>query len=411
MKRIKYIAVLGCISIILTTALLLSFYMPQEKQAISQGTFRIEKIVDTIASAEPRVVRFATYDSVQEAHLQLILSGTYGTITLSPETTSWDYYFSIPAVFNRNAGKVSYTFLQDHKTIQEGSYLILADTTKLGTLETHLGPRSIVANERDYTMLVSIPTDTLDNILPDGTLVQLKNQFKNTTTASSHPLSSGIAWKRVAAPLQSGRMSTASILNEVSSRELVADIFPDVAQDFSIRASSNHNYADGNEIITFQTSQITDTNGNIMTDGTLVTFSIKDGLGSYWQVKASTVNGYAFAKALHPQSPSTWIISAAITGIAQSEEIRQSFAPIIDTIPVTIKEDRTIIVGPLTSYLGQLVQEGIDVSLSVGGIIYNERTKSGKATFVLKQENHPKGAYTVHIKTLGIAQKQQLILD
>ncbi len=411
MKRMKHIAALGCISILLMTTLLLSFYMPQEKQAISQGSFRIEKIADTIASAEPRVVRFSTYDSVQEANLQLVLSSTYGTIALSLESTFWDYYFSIPAAFNKNAGKVSYTFIQDQKILQEGSYQILADTTKLGTLETHLGPRSIVANERDYTMLVSIPTDSLDNMLPDGTLVNLKSQFKNTTTATTHPLRSGIAWKRISAPLQSGRMSTASTLKTASSRELVADIFPDVAQDFSITASSHHNYADGNELITFETSQIRDAHGNIMTDGTLITFYIKSNLGDYWQTQASTVNGYAFAKALHPQSPSKWKITAAITGIAQSEEIVVTFEPIIKQIPLTITTSRSITVGPLTSYLGQWVQEGIAVSLEIDGVIYTEHTKKGIVTFYLKPEDHPTGTHPSIIRALGIEKNQQLVLD
>lgn len=411
MKRTKYIVVLGCISILLMTTLLLSFYMLQEKQTISQGSFRIENIVDTMASADPRVVRFSTYDSVQEANLQLVLSSTYGTIALSPETTSWDYHFSIPAAFNKNAGKVSYTFIQDQKILQEGSYQILADTTKLGTLETHLGPRSIVANERDYTMLVSIPTDTLDNMLPDGTLVTLKSHFKNTTAATTHPLRSGIAWKRIFAPLQSGRMSTASTLKNASSRELVVDIFPDVAQDFSITASSHHNYADGNELITFQTSQITDAHGNIMTDGTLITFYIKSNLGDYWQTQASTVNGYAFAKALHPQSPSQWKITAAITGIAQSEEIAVTFEPIIEHIPITIETSRSITVGPLTSYLGQWVQEGIAVSLEIDGVLYTEQTKKGSVTFNLKPEDHPSRTYPIIIRALGIENTQQLVLD
>ena len=268
-----------------------------------------------------------------------------------------------------------------------------------------------MANERDYTMLVSIPTDTLDNMLPDGTLVELKSHYKNTTTASSHTLSSGIAWKRISAPLQSGRMSTASSLKTASSRELVVDIFPDVAQDFSITASSHHNYADGNELITFETSQIKDAHGNIMTDGTLITFYIKSNLGDYWQTQAITVNGYAFAKALHPQSPSHWKITAAITGIAQSKEIAFTFESIIEQIPITITTSRSITVGPLTSYLGQWVQEGIEVSLEIDGVIYTQQTKKGTVTFYLKPENHPSGAYSIIIRTLGIENAQKLVLD
>ena len=183
------------------------------------------------------------------------------------------------------------------------------------------------------------------------------------------------------------------------------------AQDFSITTSTNHGYADGNEIITIKTSQIKDSQGNTITDGTLVTFSIQDDLCTYWQVQATTVNGFAFAKALHPQIPTSWRINASIIGIAQSEEILQSFEPILETIPVTITADRMIVVGPLTSYLGQLVPEGIDVSLTIGDKVFKEHTKNGKVTFAIKEGIYPKGDYLLKIETLGLEHKRLIKLD
>lgn len=411
MNNKKYISVFALITLSVMSILFLLFFTPIEKDAQFKSSFSIAEISDTIVSSRARIVNFKVYDIINDEDIHLILSGTYGTIALSPEITTWDPVFSIPPSFTKRAGVVSYYLVQDQKTIQKGTFKILPDTQKLGRIETYLGPRSIVANKRDYTMLVSIPADTLDNLLPDSTKINLKEQFKNTITVTNHNLTSGFAWKRIAAPLQTGRLSTGSTLRDHSSKELVADVFPDLAQNFSISSRSNHSYADGNEIITFETSQIKDRHGNTMSDGTLVTFTIKDASGDHWQVHGSTVNGYAFAKALHPQSPSTWTISAAITGIAQSEKISQSFAPIIETIPVTVHNKRTIVIGPLTSYLGQLVQEGIDVSLEIEGVIYTGRTKSGKATFSLKQEDHPKGLYTLKTKTLGRTHTQQITLD
>lgn len=389
----------------------LSFYSEQEEVVTITSSYRIEEIADRRVSTEEQVVSFLKYDDTGATDLHLLLSGTYGSVVLVPEMKNTNPVFIIPSSFTKHAGTVIYHLIQKGETIQEGAFKLLPDTENLGPIETYLGPRSIVANVRDYTMLVSIPTDTLDNMLPDSTQINLKSQFKNTITTTTHNLSSGMAWKRIFSPLQIGRVSTGSTLGNRSSKELIADVFPDTAQDFTITAAPNHTYADGNEIITFSTSQIRDAHNNVMTDGTLVTFFVQNSSGAYWQTNASTVNGYAFAKALHPQTPSTWQITAAINGIAQSPEIRQKFTAIIETIPVTISENRTVKVGPLTSYLGQLVQNGISVSIEINDTTREGLTENGIVKFYVKEEEFPNGVYTLKVNTLGLEAIKKITLN
>jgi hypothetical protein len=391
--------------------LLLSFFSPQEEIIDSQATFRIKQIENRTVSNKEQHVSFETYDHTGIDDVYLILSGTYGTVVLESEFVDLVPYFFIPESFTKHAGIVTYTLVQNEKPIQEGTFKLFANTQNLGAIETYLGPRSIIANIRDYTMLVSIPTDTLDNLLPDSTQIALKTQFKTAITTTEHTLNSGFAWKRISSPLQTGRLSTGSTLGSSASKELIVDIFPDLAQEFSIRAVSNHNYADGNEIISFETTQIKDAHGNIMTDGMQVTFYIRNDTGAFWQIQTTTVNGYAFAKALHPQSPSNWQVTAAIAGITQSPEISTTFTPIIETIPVTMRKNRQIVVGPLTSYLGQWVQDGIDVSLHIHGTTYDALTKNGEVQFHLKAEDYPKGAYTFTIQTLGLEATHKITVE
>lgn len=414
MKNHKHIAVFVLIIGIIISMLFLSFLQPSEEQQEFKASYNIEHITDTIVSSAGRIIRFKTSNTALENEVHLILSGTYGTIVLTPDTSSWETFFSIPPAFTQRAGVVHYFLVQKEQTIQEGTFTLLPNTQELGGVSTYLGPRSIMANERDYTMLVSIPTDKLDNMLPDSTAVHLKTQFKNVITTTNHKLGAGFVWKRIPAPLQTGRISTGSTIKDVSSSELVADIFPDLAQDFTITSTSNHNYADGNEIITFKTSQIKDIHGNTITDGTLVTFSITDSSGSYWQVNATTVNGFAFAKALHPQSPGDWTVRAAITGIAQSDILKVTFMPIIEKIPFTIsKDNRNISVGPLTSYLGQLVQDGIEVSLSVNKFDYKttQLSQDGMVNFYISKEAYPDGPGRIILEALGSSSIIKAVLN
>jgi len=390
---------------------MLSFYIPKAQNKTSVGSFKISEVQDRTVSVEEQIITFETYDLKTIHTIRLVISGTYGSIVLIPKIKNGQPIFSIPPTFTKYAGSIAFYLIQHEKVLQDGVFNLLPKTTEIGLIENYLGPRSIVANDRDHTMLVSIPTDIYDNLLPDSMNIEIKTQFKNTITISTKELTSGFAWKRIPAPLVTGRISTGSTLGDVSSKELVADIFPDVAQDFSISVNSNHSYADGNEIISLQTTQIKDKRGNIMTDGTLVSFMMTDETGAYWQTNTTTVNGFAFAKTLHPQTPTTWKISATISGIASSQEINQTFVSILDTIPVMTLQNRQVLVGPLTSYLGQLVQDGIIVSFQIDGATYTKLTTNGKVSFDVKQEDHPKGNYNVIIQTLGLETTQNISLD
>lgn len=390
---------------------LLSFYSLSVNDEATQEVPQIMEIEDRTVTTEEQYLYFKNPKGIDITTVHLLLSGTYGSLVLTPEILGDKPLFVMPSSFTKRAGVVTYHLVKNEENIQQGTFRLLPETKNLGTVETYLGPRSIAANVRDYTMLVSIPTDSWDNMLPDSTELSLKSQFKNTITTTKHSLATGFAWKRIFSPLKIGRLSTGSTLGDRSSKELIADVFPDTAQDFSINTQSNHDYADGNEIITLGTSQIKDAHGNIMTDGTLVTFYIKDSDGAQWQVNASTVHGYAFAKALHPQSPSTWQITAAITGIAQSEELTQLFNPIIKSIPLHTEVNRHITVGPLTSYLGQLVQDGITVTLHIGNLTYESLTKKGIVNFNLKEEDVKKGTYILTIQALGIKTTRHITID
>ena len=259
-------------------------------------------------------------------------------------------------------------------------------------------------------MLVSIPVDSLDNMLPDQTVVQMSKQFKGDITTTTKKIQSGFAWQRIPAPLTTGRLITGSTLQQISSKELVVDIFPDIAVPFKITKSSNHNYADGNEIIILKTDQIKDSHGNIMTGGTLVTFFIKDDHDNSWQTTSSTVNGYSFAKALHPQTPSTWTVKGVINGMVESPELNITFKSIIDEIPFSFSENKIVTIGPLTSYLGQLVPDGIPVQLKIDGSEIILKTHNGIATYTFDTKIIEPNTYDIQIKTLGLTTTKSIKL-
>lgn len=392
-----------CIAFMSSIGLLMSF-QKQEKEdrpiSISNSSAKVFLPSESIIAGNLLVLSIET----DALYPQVLLEGSYGSTIVLVDLESSGNTITIPETYTKRAGIIQYTVFEKKTTLDQGSFYIQPDTSQLTSIENYVGPRSIMANERDYSMLITIPTDHLDNMLPDNTTIQVSTHFQETTTPKIHELKNNIAWQRIPAPLQSGRITTATTLQNVSSKELVIDVFPDIATNFTITTDRIHPYADGNEVMTIQSSQIKDAHGNVVSDGTLVTFYIKDNLGGYWETTGSTIQGYAFAKALHPQIPSVWTIKAGIEGMAQSDSVEISFNSFLKDLPVTPSGNgNEIVVGPITSYLGQIIQDGIEVQLSTHPYTYktSQLSENGMVYFTIPQEAFANTSGQIHIEALG----------
>lgn len=127
----------------------------------------------------------------------------------------------------------------------------------------------------------------------------------------------------------------------------------------------------------------------------------------------TTLDGIATAKILHPDHQDVFIVKAFVTGIAESNNIAIDYKPINPIIEYKFsKDNRTILVGPLRSFMNQLAPDGIKVKLK---IFHNnqlvetltEGSSKGKATFNILFESFKENTYSFEISTLGKTQKIQ----
>ena len=404
--------------LVLSIAVIVLWLLPVDKANYepsftpTQAQLQLAEIPIVAGSPLCLAVNITSNDPLELAP-DLVWSSSYGTtiFSLGYEDSGLSCYV-IPQSYTQQAGTVSWKLVSEQQVVDQGTLTIEPDMKNLGEVATYLGPRSITANPRDYTMLVSVPTDHYDNLLTENTPVTLKTQYQGTINTTTYALTHGIVWQRIPVPLQAGRLSTSASVDSQSGKELVADIFPDLATPFTIQTSRVHSYADGNEQLTIQTSQIKDAYGNIVDDGTLITFQIENEQQQFWQTVGTTVNGYAFAKALHPETPVEWRIKAVIEGITESPEIAITFTSILSDFTVT-QRNRELSVGPLTSYLGQRVPDGIVVTLAIDGYDtpITASTIDGYARFTLPEAAYPNGTYTITSTALGITKKQTVRLE
>lgn len=378
---------------------LFSSSVQQEKTTILQNSIKESE------AGKPITLSFFS----KEKEIALFCSNSYSTTILYPETESNTYKFIIPEHIYRKTGILRWKLIHNGNILLQNTIHIIPSKTET-IMEAYFGPPSIIAGGRDYAMLVVTPSDGFDNPIAENTPVIISHQFLDIIKHENLQTKNLIAWQNIFSYETSGRILVNAVCNNISSKEITTEVYPDNAVDFTISSERFHDFADGNQIATFTSSIIRDQFGNVVSDGTHVNFLIEISNGTLLKVAGNTVNGVAKAKMIHPYKEEVWKISAYVDGLADSNQIEISFQQLFDDFNVSFSKNyRNITIGPLKSFMNQLIPNGFPVFLKIyknTALIETKEmeTTSGLATFTLQSDFYPEGTYTFEIATGGNSQ-------
>lgn len=364
-------------------------------------------------AGEPMELKFNMDKKVED--LELFLIHSYSKTVLHPEVDNNKAVFKIPELFSKKTGIVSWYLIHQSNERLKGEFNILPNDTTPTRIENYLGPRTILTGNEHFTMLVVVPTDNYDNPKSDNSKVEIKYQFLKSITTIPKQTKDFIVWKNIYAPTKSGKLLVSSRCDSTTTKEIETEIYPSIATDFKIDYSRNHEFADGNQITTLFTSVITDKYNNIVSDGTFVSFHITTSENMVLKSCGTTINGIAKGQILHPDHVETYKIKGYVTGMAESNSISIDYRPIIKSFDYKfINDNRTIVVGPIKSFMQQLVPDGVKVVVNIyhkDKLIktLQEDTSKGIATFTISSEFYKENSYQFEITTLGITQKTEII--
>ena len=111
---------------------------------------------------------------------------------------------------------------------------------------------------------------------------------------------------------------------------------------------------------------------------------------------------------IHPDYGTQWQIQAYVNGMAESNTISLNYKQAITYFEVLFSENnREITIGPLKSFMEQMIPDGLAVKLQIyknNTIIESMTTTSidGYAQFKLKANLIENDDYTIVIQTAGI---------
>ena len=404
MKKVIYSA--------LAVLLFFLFAFAVTKTNTKDPSFRLETKQIRFVAGKPIALVFGSDSKTAIANLVII--HTYGKTVLQSKNTNGKLVFNIPAIYCTKTGVFSWYLVLNNKTIQTGSFNITPNNDSPTVLENYLGPTTLLTGTEHFTMMVAIPTDSYDNPKEDNTTVYIKDQFLNDITSTKKQTDFFIAWKNIYSRTKVGKMLVSTECNTTTSKEFETDIKPSIGKDFSISYSRNHEFADGNQITLLETSIIRDKFGNIVGNGTMVTFQIITKNNILLKTFAATINGIAIGQILHPDHQETYTVKGYVTGIAESKSLQINYLALIKTFTYQFAENnRKITVGPIKSFMKQIVPDGIKVELKIfhqNKLIETKivETAKGFATFYLLAPFYKEKEYQFEINTLGVTQKTEI---
>lgn len=397
------------IGFLLTVVLLLAFGTSLEttqKEVLTLST----KTKYFVAGNEIKI-QFSSESKTTNPQLYIIHS--YGKTLLEGTYKYGKLSFILPEVYSKKTGTVSWFLIVDEETVAKGIFEIIPNKNTQTQIENYLGPPSILAGGKEFTMMVAVPTDGFDNPVIKNTPVLIKNQFLNNITIDTEKTKDFIAWKNIFSSRPSGKILVSTECKNIATKEIETEVYPNIATNFSINYTRNHDFADGNQITTLSTSIIKDYFDNVVSDGTLVSFIITTQNNTILKTFGTTIKGIAAGQLLHPDHPDFYTVKGYITGIAESSSLNIAYKPILSTFNYTFYDgNRTLIVGPLKSFMNQLVPNGIKVTVKIihkNKVVatLQEDTSNGIAKFHFPLDFYKEKKYQFEITTLGTTQKSE----
>ncbi|MEC4003988.1 hypothetical protein OX283_004920 [Flavobacterium sp. SUN052] len=402
MKKKIYIVFFAVVTLFLVSSTLLP-----KKESIN---FTLETNEKIFVAGTKIAIDFKSTSSTKP---QFFIIHSYGKTLLDGTISNGKITFILPEIYAKKTGKVDWFLVLDGENKLQGTFEIVPNDKTKTLIENYIGPPSTLVGDHHFVMYVTIPTDSLDNPKSENTPVIIKNQFLNSITKETIKSKDFVAWKDIYAPTKSGIVLVSAECNKTITKEYDAVIFPGIATNFTISFTRNHEFADGNQITTLKTSIIKDKFGNVISDGTMVSFMVTTKNNMILKSFGTTIEGIATTQILHPDHQENYKVKAFVTGTAESNSISINYKAINPKIEYEFSNDNRIItVGPLRSFMNQLVPDGIKVTLK---IFHNnqlvdtlqEDSSKGKATFTISADYYKEKNYSFEISTLGSIQKTQ----
>ncbi len=212
----------------------------------------------------------------------------------------------------KNAG--GYMAILCSSTCSSASFYVNAGKPASLTFLVH--PSRVPVGQSDAVSGVAFPFDQFHNLALAPHNVQFQLAAKDASPWSrSERTQNGVAWFRAASGRSAGQLQVTATLDDLSAKRAVQQVASDPC---NLRITGQRTKSG----ITVQTDPVHDCSGNVVPDGTIVTFTTAGSQGT-GTVDAPVKQGIARAQM---DAPGATVVSAA-SGVVMGNEIRVGAQP------------------------------------------------------------------------------------
>lgn len=307
--------------------------------------------------------------------LFLLATGTFGSVPLTGTVTGGSATLQLDSVYSRHAGAVEFRARSGQAEAQAASTILPGPP--VDPILPLVGPRSIVADGKHWTMLVAVPTDRYGNPMADGFPVTVRAQhpapdggdplagLEEKTTEAQRLF----AWARIDSRTRAGRTFLSVNAGEAGSPERDVQEVPGLPLPFRLYAEPETAVADGRQTVAISSEQIRDQFDNLLLDGTSVQLLAESSDGSRRMIPTVTQDGRIYASLQSPGAPGTLTVRAQIVDVlSEPLTLRFTPGPAVRPISVTVELTGDFLVirgGPLLGPIGQFIPDGTPVRFTI----------------------------------------------
>lgn len=341
-----------------------------------------------------------------DIYVDLLAFGTFGLVPQRLIAQDGIAHGELPLDVTRFAGAIE--LRAQVGDVSTEKKLIIRPKEAVDPVTPLIGPRSIVANGKDWTMLVATPRDRFHNALDDGTALTIaiqhpnSNQPRRLETEVKHLL----AWKRITSRTKAGKTFLGVRSGNAYGPERMVLEVPGQPVPFELASEKTTYQADGRRLVRINSEEIKDKYGNILLDGTagLLIVEIDGNLSR--SIPAYLVDGRIFATLQAPAKAMTMNVFASIGGV-DSELLKIDFEQGLAVKPIAVQvkqnEDSVhILAGPILGALEQYVPDSTEVTFilkdEMGNVLqFVGVSDQGYSELTLKEWTLEANRYTVNV--------------
>lgn len=352
---------------------------------------------------------FCIYQQEKEDELILLLDNGTARVQTSKMAKEGYISFVIPYLISEKSGLVMARLYTGSVLLLKSSFEVLPKISHVSKLESYCGPKHLVVDRNDYSMVISTVLDLYDNPFPKEEQIKVAFHSANEITQSDLKMRPLFGFKKLHAPDKKGYGTVVSSYEEISDKSFRLDYYALDPLNFSISCERQHKYADGQQLVVFKTSLIEDASGNTIGNGTVVRFRIENGRGEVSELYAQTISGIATCVRYAPEQACSWSVSADIAHYAKNiKRLTVNFLASVSDFNLGYqKKEGSIIIGPVTGYMGQWVKNGMIASIEISGDattkFFKKPVKDGMVIIPIRKLQLAKGDYTMNATIAGIS--------